>query len=91
MNTNFFRTLADMIAYICDIRWHEVPYHIAIVAVSAGVAYCASMVLIGFPVAIWESLSKKKVNAEKEAKVIKAVTILFAVLFIYRLLYEKVT
>lgn len=82
--------LLAMLDYILDIRWHEVPYHIAMVAVMICVAYCVTMFLIGFPVSIWEHFTKKKVNAEKEAKIIKAVTVLFSAVMIYSLLYEYI-
>lgn len=48
-----------------------------------GIAYCASLVLIGFPVSIWEEITKKKVNGKIENKIIRIVAIcLFVVLII---------
>lgn len=85
-----FEVIGDILDYIFNIPWTNLPYHIATVAVLILTAYGIAMFLIGFPVAVWEHFTKKKVNAEKEAKVIKTATIIFSVILIYRLLYENV-
>ena len=85
-----FEIFADMLDYILDIRWYEIPYHIAIAAIAIAIAYCTAMFFVSYPVSVWEHFTKKKVNEEKEAKFIKLVSVLLSVLLIYSLLYEKV-
>lgn len=80
----------DMLGYVFSIPWTELPYHIAMIAVCFGTAHCISLVLIGFPCSIWEAIAKKKVNTDKQDKVIKIVSIILSALLICGLLYEKV-
>ena len=83
--------LGEALRYILSIELVEIPFHIAAVAVAGIVGYTAAMLLIGFPVSIWEHFSKKKVNSEKEKKVIRLVTIIVAVAFILTLISEKIS
>ena len=85
-----FKVIWDMLGYIFSIPRTELPYHIAMIAVCFGIAYCASLVLIGFPCSIWEAITKKAVNTDKQDNVIKVVSIVLSVLLIFGFLYEKV-
>ena len=80
--------LGNIVDYIFNIKLFDVPLLIAHLALSAVVAYCASLILIGFPCAIYESISKKKVNDEK---VIKIVAICFVIVLWGKLLFELST
>ena len=61
----------------------DLPRAFLYLLICGGMAYCVSLVLIGFPVSIWEAITKKKVNNEIENKIIRIVAIcLFIVLFI---------
>lgn len=90
MQKSVFEIAGDMLVYILSIELYQIPYHIAMFAISALVGYCSAMVLIGFPVSVWEHFTKKKVDGEKEGKVIAYAAIFFTAIFILRLLYEKV-
>lgn len=78
----------DILDYIFNIKLFDVPALIAYLAVSAGMGYCAALILIGFPCTIYESITKKKINDDIENKVIKIVAICFVIILWSRLLYE---
>ena len=84
------KVISDMLEHIFSIQWTMLPFYIAMVAIWIGVAYCAAMFLIGFPVSIWERFAKKKVNGEKEVRVIKAVTTILSIILIYAFLYGEI-
>ena len=63
-------------------------YYLFSIVIMCGLAYCISLFLIGFPVAIWEWITKRKVNEEQEEKVIKWATIILSIVFVIRLLYD---
>lgn len=85
-----FEVVSDMLEHIFSIQWTMLPYYIAMIAACIMMAYCAAMFLTSFPVSIWEHFAKKKVNDEKEAKVIKVVTTILSIILIYAFLYEEV-
>ena len=74
--------------YIVNIKLFDVPLMLAYLAISAIVAYCASLILIGVPCSIYESIAKKKVNNDK---IIKIVAICLIVILYGRILYELAT
>jgi uncharacterized membrane protein YiaA len=80
--------LGNIFSYIANIKLFDIPLLIAHLVLSAVVGYCASLILIGFPCSIYESIAKKKVNDEK---VIKIVAICFIVVLWGKLLYELST
>lgn len=55
------------------------PYQLLYILVLVGFSYCAALILIGFPVSIWEHFAKKKVNEEIEKKVIKVATVIIII------------
>lgn len=69
----------------------QLPYYILGLGVVVLIGYIAAMILIGFPVTLWEHFSKKKVNKDAEDKAIKYATIFFTVIVVLRLLYEELT
>lgn len=67
----------------------QLPYYLLELGVVAMFGYIAAMILIGFPVSVWEHFTKKKVKKEAEGKVIFYATIFFTVIFVLLLLYEE--
>ena len=55
------------------------PYQLLYILVLVCFSYCAALMLIGFPVTIWEHFAKKKVNEEIEKKVIKVATVIIII------------
>ena len=80
--------LGTILDYILNIKLFDVPLMLAYLAVSAIVGYCASLILIGVPCSIYETITKKKVNNDK---IIMIVAICFIILLYGRLLYELAT
>ncbi len=91
MNKSWFEIVKDIWSYIFDLRIVDIPYHIALCAVSVLFGYTAAMILIGFPVSVWEHFTKKKARADIEGKVITVVAVCLSIAFIIRVLYEKIT
>lgn len=88
---SIFTVLSDILEYLVNLRIVDIPRIIAYTGVLAVFSYCAAMIVVGFPVAIYKDLAKKEVNSEKEDKVIKYVAICFFVIFSIVLLYEQAT
>ena len=86
-----FHFLIDALTYIINLRIVDIPLTIFYVAIIAFIGYCASLFLISFPCSIWEAIKKKKVNSEKQDKVIRIVAICLFVILSLRLLYEQVS
>lgn len=88
-----FRDLLEFVfkalGNVFTIRLIDVPILIAYIGVIGGISYCAAMILIGLPVALWEHFTKKKVNSDIEDKVIKTVAIILAIVCILVVLYQK--
>jgi hypothetical protein len=86
---NLLNTIIDMIRYIFSLRISDILLHIAYIGVIAMVGYCVSMILIGFPCSLIESIAKKKIiSDELENKIIRIVTICLSVVLTIILLYE---
>ena len=82
--------VVKMIDYILDIRVFDLPYHIAMVGVSVMVGYISALILIGFPVSVWEYLTKKKVPDEMERKITSIFALCLSITMLLCILYEKV-
>ena len=80
--------LGKMIEYLVNIRIVDLPLIIAYVAIMGAAAYCASMIIIGFPVAIIEAILKRKLDTKKEKKVIIVAGVVLFGFFVFRLLWE---
>lgn len=89
MKREIFEIIGDMVKYIVNIRLIDLPDLIVDVGLSALVGYCAAMILIAFPVAVYETITKKNVNDEIEDKIIKIVAICFFIILLCWLLYES--
>lgn len=69
----------------------DLPEVFLYLLVYGGAAYMVSLIVIGFPVSIWESITKKKVNDDIESKIIRIVAIcLFALLLLTTFIQEGV-
>lgn len=74
---------------ILTIRLIEIPRLVFYAGVIIFISYCATMIFVGLPVAIWEHFTKKKVNSDIENKVIITITIILAIVFALAVLYQK--
>lgn len=91
MNKSFFDILGEIIDYIFNIKLFDLPRLIVYLGVSAGIGYCLSLIVIGFPCSIYEEVTKKKIKAGLEDKLIRIGTIFFISILWLRLLYELAT
>lgn len=91
MNKKWFEIIGNMISYVFDLKIVDIPEVIAYLGLSGLFGYCAAMIIIGFPVTVWEYFTKKKVRQETESKAIATTSVFLAVAMILRLLYEQVT
>lgn len=67
-------SITNLITYIFDIRWHEIPLNLFNLAMLIAFSYMAGMILIGFPCAIWRGIAKKgNTPSEVEEKITKIV------------------
>lgn len=90
MNKNFFEILGDIIAYIFSIPLTSIPTYI-LMALAVGAIGCgAALCIIGFPVSVWEHFAGKKVNSEKENKVITIVSVCFSIALFLQYVYERI-
>ena len=90
MNGNFIEIVGEMISYILDARIVDIPrYFLKLLAIVV-VAYTAQSILIGLPISIWEAVTKKKVQFEIKSKIDFRVTLVFTIILILFLLYQKV-
>lgn len=87
---NIVEIAMDIISYIFSIRIFDLPLHIFYVAIAGVVGYCTSMILIGVPCSIYEAITKKEVDDEKQNKIIRIVAICLGVALFLRLIYEKI-
>lgn len=83
--------IIDMFCYIFNLRISDIPLHIAYVGVIAVIGYCVSMMIIGIPCAIYESIKKKHITDEIQDKIIRIVAICLDVILGVILLYELST
>lgn len=74
-----FEALKSLVQYIFDIRWYEIPKNILFLGLLIGMSYCAALIVISFPVSVWEHFAKKKARKDIESKVIAVVTACFSI------------
>ena len=91
MFQNLLEIVFKAIGYIFEIRLFDIPRLIFYVGVAALISYATAMIFIGFPITFYEHFSKKKVNSDKEDKVIKIVTIILTCFFTLVVLYQMAT
>ena len=89
MLNNLFEVIKIFFTHIFNLKIVDIPLHIAYLAISGLCGYCSAMILIGFPVSVWEHFTKKKVREDIESKLIKIIAICFAVVMFTRVIYEK--
>ena len=85
MGNEIFTSIKNMIDYILDIRWYELPKNLLFIGVIIGIGYCAALVVIGFPCSIIESVIKRKLNENFQSKVITVVAVCFIIVFLLEL------
>lgn len=86
-----FDVAIDMLFYIFNIRIADIPLHIAYLGMIVCLGYCGALILIGLPCSIWEEITHKKVDHEKEKKIIFRVAICLDVILLLCFLYGAVT
>lgn len=91
MERGILQVANDMFSYLLSIEVSQLPYHIAMIGVSAMMSYIAALVVIGFPCSVWEAITKQKIKDEVEDRITRFATILITILLILLLLYDKVT
>ena len=87
---NCLEILWDILGYILDIRLHEIMLHIAYAGVCFLIAYVIQSVIFGFPISIWEAITKKKKPFETKEKISFRITIILGIALILQWLYGKV-
>ncbi len=83
--------MLESILNILEAIFLDLPNVFLYLLVYGGTAYIVSLIVIGFPVTIWESITKKKVNDKIESRIIRIVAICLFIAIFIRLLYEKAT
>ena len=79
-----FHATLDILDYILNLRIVDIPLTIAYIGVIALMGYITSMIIIGFPCSIIESITKKKpFTFERENKIIRIVSICIDVIILY--------
>ena len=68
----------------------DLPKAFLYLLVTGGIAYIIALILIGFPVSIWEAITKKKANSEKEDRIIRIIAICLFILLMLMLLLKEV-
>lgn len=68
----------------------ELPFITVIVysLLYCGIGYILALIFVGFPCTIYESITKKKIDEEKEKKITKIAWVCFSVILNLRLFYE---
>jgi hypothetical protein len=87
--TNILNPILDIIHYIFNLHITDIPYLIFTIGISGVIGYIVSMIIVGVPCAIWEAVTKKKTQDEKQEKVIKIIAICLSVIFLLGVLYER--
>jgi len=82
MGKQIFSSVINMIDYIVDIRWYELPLNILYLGLIIGYGYCVALITIGFPCTIIEAILKKTINKEIENKIIKVASGFFSIAFL---------
>ena len=86
-----FKIASEMVSYVLGIELYQIPLHIFYVAICFAIAYCGSLIMIGFPCSVFEAITKRKVNGDIENKVISKLSISLGIGLLIRLLYELST
>ncbi len=82
MAERFFKILTDIVYYILDIQWHEIPKNMLYAGLIGGAGYCAALILFCFPCSIWEFVAKKKVREGVEKKAVTTLSVCFSVIIL---------
>ena len=90
MDRHFIEYLWDIFGYIISIELHEIPLHIAYAGVCFLIAYVIESILLGFPVTIFEAITKKQIPFDTKEKISFRITIILGVAIMLQLLYQKV-
>ena len=72
----------NVLSYILDIRWHQIPTAALCLGVLIGMSYCAALIVIAFPTSIWEHFTKRKAREDIQGKIVTVVTACFSVVAI---------
>lgn len=91
MSNETVRIVCEMLLYFFNLKVHELPLNIAYFCIMGVIAYCTSMIVIGFPCSIWEAIVKKQLNYDKKQKIIAIVAKILFVVLLIRFLFEQVT
>lgn len=81
--------MLESIFNILEALFMDLPKVFLYLLMYGGIAYCVPLVIIGFPVTIWEAITKKKANEEIESKIIRIVAICLFIVQVLWLLLKK--
>lgn len=85
---NFIYIISDILEYIFQIRIADIPLHLAYLGINIFVSYCIAMIIVGIPVSIYESITKKEIPHKHQEKIVKITSVCLIVIIGLRLLYE---
>lgn len=88
MIKSIIEIVSNAVIYILNIRLHEIPRILAYIGISAGIGYCAALILIGFPCSIWEAITKTIINDDKQGKVIFRISVLLTIIILTYLFHQ---
>lgn len=91
MSGNVFEVVLTIITYIFNVKLFDIPIHIMYALVSGLIGYCTAMILIGFPITIWEHFAKVKVREDIQNKIIGFVAICISAIFFLQHIYDWAT
>ena len=86
---DIFNILGKILHYIFNLKLFDLPLHIAYMVVVALVGYGMGAFFVGFPISIYEELTKKEVKAKEKIK--HHARLFFSIVLGIRLLYELAT
>lgn len=91
MNGSVFEVVSTIITYIFNVKLFDIPIHFMYALVSGVIGFCTAMILIGFPITIWEHFTKVKVREDIQNKIVGFVAICIAAFFFFGHIYDWAT
>lgn len=79
---NIFSFVVDILSYILNLRLTDIPLLVAYIGISIAIGRCLGIIVISFPISIYEEFAKKKVDYEKQENIINKVSACITIIII---------
>ena len=88
---DIFNIISEILDYILNLKLFDIPLHLLYAMMIIAMGHCIGMIIVGFPISIYEELAKKEIKNETKEKIEWCVSVFFIIILSIAFLYSFAT